>query len=501
MCVLSMGTDNDAYGNDPRGKTVYARLVLTDGTMVKVETDVKASDAKSESNQNPTIYDAMAMYNHHLVSYSVDKNDVYSLKDRSDAPIAKNTTLKIENGVAGMDINFNGETRYTANSNTVFVVAETDDDSYNDYDFTVYTGVKNVPDIDSRTTGTNVAVAADGKVAKVVYIEDADVAGTGEVIFVETDADAKLIKDSELGNYYEIEAVVDGQVKTLNVKQNSSADTALIADKGIVALKSVTENSDGLVTSVREYKGYDKVTGDGFIEGSSTQKAEKDTVGLDDTRYAWTDDVVVVRYDYKGDFSTSRISSIKTDGNDEFVAVLDGDVITGICILEVRGQEGNTPDEPSVVDGYKTHVSKVDGSDIFVYAVDSESKGNKQAVAIAYLNDEGYTIIQAVSNTTIKAEKDGVTYTFNIVFNEAKEITYTNNMGGEWQLKGDKYAAKGDKVTVVVSHPAWNRDDARTFNYSGAATGTTGAVTTTTGSYSFQVVISDNTQALTVTIG
>ena len=499
--VLSMGTDNDAYGNDPRGKTVYARLVLTDGTMVKVETDVKASDAKSESNQNPTIYDAMAMYNHHLVSYSVDKNDVYSLKDRSDAPIAKNTTLKIENGVAGMDINFNGETRYTANSNTVFVVAETDDDSYNDYDFTVYTGVKNVPDIDSRTTGTNVAVAADGKVAKVVYIEDADVAGTGEVIFVETDADAKLIKDSELGNYYEIEAVVDGQVKTLNVKQNSSADTALIADKGIVALKSVTENSDGLVTSVREYKGYDKVTGDGFIEGSSTQKAEKDTVGLDDTRYAWTDDVVVVRYDYKGDFSTSRISSIKTDGNDEFVAVLDGDVITGICILEVRGQEGNTPDEPSVVDGYKTHVSKVDGSDIYVNAVASESNGNKQAVAIAYLKDEGYTNIQAVSNTTIKAEKDGVTYTFNIVFNEAKEITYTNNMGGEWQLKGDKYAAKGDKVTVVVSHPAWNRDDARTFNYSGAATGTTGAVTTTTGSYSFQVVISDNTQALTVTIG
>ena len=294
---------------------------------------------------------------------------------------------------------------------------------------------------------------------------------------------------------------MDGQVKTLNVKQNSSADTALIADKGIVALKSVTENSDGLVTSVREYKGYDKVTGDGFIEGSSTQKAEKDTVGLDGTRYAWTDDVVVVRYDYKGDFSTSRISSIKTDGNDEFVAVLDGDVITGICILEVRGQEGNTPDEPSVIDGYKTHVSKVDGSDIYVNAVASESNGNKQAVAIAYLKDEGYTNIQAVSNTTIKAEKDGVTYTFNIVFNEAKEITYTNNMGGEWQLKGDKYAAKGDKVTVVVSHPAWNRDDARTFNYSGAATGTTGAVTTTTGSYSFQVVISDNTQALTVTIG
>lgn len=55
------------------------------------------------------------------------------------------------------------------------MVADTDEDSYDDYDFTVYTGVKNVPDIDGRTE-TKVVVAAekDSNVAKVVYIEDAD---------------------------------------------------------------------------------------------------------------------------------------------------------------------------------------------------------------------------------------------------------------------------------------------------------------------------------------
>ena len=47
-----------------------------------------------------------------------------------------------------MNISFNSKERYTANSNTIFVVADTDEDSYDDYDFTVYTGVKNVPDID-----------------------------------------------------------------------------------------------------------------------------------------------------------------------------------------------------------------------------------------------------------------------------------------------------------------------------------------------------------------
>ena len=83
---------------------MYARLVLTDGTMVKVETDVKNGDTS---------------LNNHLVSYTVDKNDVYSLSDRSSAKISTDTDLKIENGVAGMNISFNSKERYTANSATM----------------------------------------------------------------------------------------------------------------------------------------------------------------------------------------------------------------------------------------------------------------------------------------------------------------------------------------------------------------------------------------------
>ena len=290
--VLSMGTDNDQYGkgDNNKGETVYARLVLTDGTLVKVETD--------EKNTN---------LNNHLVSYTVDKKDVYSLSDRSSAAISADTDLKIENGVAGMNITFNSKERYTANSNTIFVVADTDEDSYDDYDFTVYTGVKNVPDIDGRTE-TKVVVAAekDSNVAKVVYIEDADTAGD------------KLVKN---------------------------------AKAGIVALKSVTENADGLVTSIKAYDSYND--GDGYVTGVGTEKAEKSTVMLKsidqlsdkNIRYAWTDDVAVVRYDYKGDFNISRISSIKDDDNDGYIAVMDGDVITGICVLEEDDKNPQKPQE------------------------------------------------------------------------------------------------------------------------------------------------------------
>ena len=226
--------------------------------------------------------------------------------------------------------------------------------AYDDYDFTVYTGVKNVPDIDGRAeTEVVVATEKDSNVAKVVYIEDADTAGTGEVIFAAANPKAKRVKDTEIGNWYEINAVVGGEIVTLQVKENSAAADKLVKNvaAGVVALKSVTENADGLVTSVKLYDGYND--GDGYVTGIGTEKAEKSTVMLksidqindSNARYAWTDDVVVVRYDYKGDFNISRISSIKDDDNDGYIAVLDGDVITGICVLEKDDKGPQKPQE------------------------------------------------------------------------------------------------------------------------------------------------------------
>ena len=170
--VLSMGTDGDQYDNteDSRGTTVYARLVLTDGTLMKVETDNNADEIKYLRN--------------HIVSYSTDSSDVYTLsvRDVNDDPddnmsgtdgiqdADTDTLLNIENGVASFKASTD---RYTANSNTVFIVADSDDDSYDDYDFSIYTGVKNVPDIAGQA-GAKVDVAADEDgVAKVVYVEDA----------------------------------------------------------------------------------------------------------------------------------------------------------------------------------------------------------------------------------------------------------------------------------------------------------------------------------------
>ncbi|MFB2020919.1 S-layer homology domain-containing protein [Pseudoflavonifractor sp. P01025] len=354
--VLTMGTDGDKFDNSQnnnKSETVYARLVLTDGTIVKVETDAKKSEIANLRNQ--------------LVAYSVDKNDVYTLnvKGVAKADVADAVSdVKIENGKAGFKA-YKAGNSYSANSNTVFIVVDSDD-KYDDYDVTVYTGIKNVPDIDAIANKTVSAVALDNKgaVAKVVYIEDGDVSGTEQVIYAIANTNAKIQKDKENGEYYEITAVVNGEIKTLNVKAGSnSAVNALVKNvdttnaakisgtKYVVALKSITENADGFITSAKVYAKLD-ADNDGVLDTSNklyvtgTMKAENGTVGLANKYYAYSDDVIVARWDLDDqDVELSRINSVKNDSNDVAVAVMDGNTVIGLFIIEVKGGEGenNTP--------------------------------------------------------------------------------------------------------------------------------------------------------------
>lgn len=209
--------------------------------------------------------------------------------------------------------------------------------------------------------------------------------GSTDVIYALADTDPKIVRNSDISDYYEIDAVVNGEVVTLNVKTNSTAAEKLVTDiaangadmyevtedeQWIVALEGITENSDGLVTNVRVYDP--EVDGDGFVSGTGTGKAENETVRLDDegSRFAWDDEVVVVRYDYKGDFSVSRISSIKTDANDGYVAVLDSNVLTGICIIEKNGGEGE--DSETITEGDVSYNASVSsrGNGTIVFDVD-----------------------------------------------------------------------------------------------------------------------------------
>ena len=473
--VLSMGTDKDQFGSDlsgNKGTTVYARLVLTDGTVVKVETDAKFSEIASLKN--------------HIVSYSKDKKDVYSLTDRSHAfDLADATNLDVNNGKAGMtlvDSASEGKTSAVANANTVFIVAESDSESYDDYDFSVYTGVKNVPDIDGDADTKAVVALKDGSnVAKVVYIQDAEVSGATDVVFAYADKTPKYTKDKD-GKIFEIDAIKDGEAITLKIKEGSAAakklvtfsgftaNTALSMDKAgeeyLVALKGITENADGYVTNVRLYDedalanqtaGKDM---DGVISGTGiTDKSKDDVVTLtkvnggSDKTYTWSDNVTVAQYNDKsdkGEFSKSKMSSIKADTNDRYLAVMDDGVIIGLLTEYVAGND-KAP-EGGVTSGIiKNKVANVDSIDAG-YTI---SKTGKVTIDFTvdvpeYVPDNA--VVTVTGDLYIDGDFDGplsLSATGGTVKNGKATIRMTGSgYDHDWKLTLDNVAVSYDKVIV-----------------------------------------------------
>ena len=505
--VLSMGSDNDKWDNDPLGTTVYARLVLTDGTVVKVETDAKFSEIASLKN--------------HIVSYSKDKKDVYSLTDRSHAfDLADATNLDVNNGKAGMtlvDSASEGKTSAVANANTVFIVAESDSESYDDYDFSVYTGVKNVPDIDGDADTKAVVALKDGSnVAKVVYIQDAEVSGATDVVFAYADKTPKYTKDKD-GKIFEIDAIKDGEAITLKIKEGSAAakklvtfsgftaNTALSMDKAgeeyLVALKGITENADGYVTNVRLYDedalanqtaGKDM---DGVISGTGiTDKSKDDVVTLtkvnggSDKTYTWSDNVTVAQYNDKsdkGEFSKSKMSSIKADTNDRYLAVMDDGVIIGLLTEYVAGND-KAP-EGGVTSGIiKNKVANVDSIDAG-YTI---SKTGKVTIDFTvdvpeYVPDNA--VVTVTGDLYIDGDFDGplsLIATGGTVKNGKATIRMTGSgYDHDWKLTLDNVAVKYDKVIVKYVDADGKALNGVTKNSSGTLTET--LVTSGTASIDF----------------
>ena len=143
----------------------------------------------------------------------------------ADTTIDKKTGVVTENGKSTVYVNDSKNEpkadTVRANSNTIFVVNDDDD-------VTVYTGIKNVPDISAKDTknGTvTVAVVMDGNYADVVYIYSKDMSISGDsgdrVYILDPKPDASV--DNDDNKYYEYDAIVNGKIGTIKATSNNLA--------------------------------------------------------------------------------------------------------------------------------------------------------------------------------------------------------------------------------------------------------------------------------------
>ena len=336
--VSTIGTQSSIYGD---GSTFGAKLVLTDGTVLKVTLDdntIKAADktANGGDNSGDTSPAEMNYWKDRLVAYTKEDDGTYSLSVRSNKRAAA-PSLSIKNGasaIAGLT-DQDGNPIY-ADKNTVFMVCE----SLTDDDYSIYVGYSNVPDITAASGAQAMAYGKNG-IAKVVFMTDVNAVGTGEVVYILGANNDKVIKDAN-GDFYEFNAVVKGEAVTLQVRDNATnLGTLLAANKGdAVVATSVTYNSKGLVTKV-DLASMSLTDGYQVYNGTKRQSSQG-LVGFtyvsstnDYATYLVINDKAVVAYYDGTDLTMSTVGGITTDRNDKaYVAFDDGEVI-GVLVIKV----------------------------------------------------------------------------------------------------------------------------------------------------------------------
>ena len=289
------------------------KLLFTDGTVEIVTVSDKSDTIKVDS----------------LYTYTRNSDDVYTLTLKDDLQGSDvGTKLSGEQGKATVTIN---GTEYYANSKTEFLYYNRDTDSYS-----AWTGIANYPGFSNGTVKYNYAVDADpiSKSLKAVYISAVSdvLEGSETTSFIYVKGDENVIIDADLGNFYELKAVIDGEITSVMVAAEAYPGSSVMINK-------VNVNEDNVVTSLTPVSNTNGVltNGDGAICGVPvTVKDVRNgniifTVSGSDVEFVYSSDVKVYEYNTdEGAFYTKAVTSLRGQNfaaNEMFVQIDDAAVV------------------------------------------------------------------------------------------------------------------------------------------------------------------------------
>ena len=316
-------TDGTAGHND----YVYvAEIAPTGGAKADLEADAYFIDGTNKVvvvDNDDEIKDNDAFENK-WYSYNEKSNGKYELeaitgeKNKTYTVSADNQKI-VENGKSSIYTDKVGGAK--ANNDTIFVVNDDDD-------VTAYTGIKNVPDITSKTADVTVAVVNDGAYADVVYIYSADMSISGDsgdrVYLLEESPNASVDKDDN--KYYEYDAIVNGEITTVkatdkNLKiglyQNVSYDeNGYMDDQDLV--KDASDDDFKVYTSIKtiSYK-----SGVLSLGSNDVVLADKYTIFVNDDGDGKTTTPSSLAKNFGKDGTYSETVFVFEDDNDEAVEV------------------------------------------------------------------------------------------------------------------------------------------------------------------------------------
>ena len=434
-------------------------LLFTDGTTKIVTTD-KDYNAKK------------GMVKHDIVTYKVNADGEYTLKalpteklvsakSSMNGQTLTNETLSMENNKAGLKIN---GTTYTANSASVFVVA----DAGSTDDFTAYTGVKNAPSINTTKaaklseTADTYAYCKSGKMITVMFVfpgKDVEINdATSNALFVANGSVSNLIHDND-GDYFTFSAVVDGELKTVKVAQDVKVDGVKQTEKQIKKnfgglFKSYTTDK-GIITSVKtyaDYENYQDVENESAVNGtvSGIDKVSKEytvKLGLQKNgEYKYTvtvdKDAKIFYVNTDDEISVSSYSAIAKDDNDDVYAVIKDYMVKTLIVYEQDGNDAN-PVKPDLSKDVEVKSVDIDTPNTTItYYVEAGKKDLTTSDIKAILADKGCK--------DITKSGDKWSFTYDGMSFEGVTVVTTQVYVVTFKCTVDKYTVTPNKVTVAA---------------------------------------------------
>ncbi len=410
--VIGMGSSN-THGSETRGVT----LLLADGTQKAVTAKMDDWSVMTRSTQSGAypgigtgtsdrnlVEDGIA----DLVTYSVGSDGVYKLTlvgektlVSSDGNTANNKivysgkydtaadsksgtgNVSFVNGKSEMKLTSNydganntgtvtaGSKTYYTTSKTIFMVATQKKtanmvaDAYNGRNYNVYVGYENAPSFITTSDAIHGMAFATNKQytnqIDVVYIDAYKMAGVSgaDTYFVKDGSDIITTSD---GKYYELPAVIDGELTTILIDAevkaswNGTPDTKLEnAEKGVYAIENIIKNNKDIIESC------DLVAFN--VNGTGTVRDRDTVLGIGNSitsaaYWAYNSDTKVYYVDSDWNLSEVGMSGIQTDGNDKVFAMHDGGTpnkkLTYVFVREIE-DEGAV--EPPKVDAGKYSIN------------------------------------------------------------------------------------------------------------------------------------------------
>ena len=389
--VIGTGSTN-AYGSETKGVT----LLFPDGTQKEVTAKLTDGSALSEKDTNVAqkVNDMIG----DLVTYTVDSDGVYKLTVKDQWDTTTPTSLKFTNGKSYFT--FDGSAaKYTTSETLFFVVTGsvkggTNSDQFDvasgkKLTYNVYKGYANMPSLDSsKVKGFAVQYSTDYRTQiEAVYIAAESVKGiSGLNTFVAFKANADVKTDST-GSYYELPAVVDGEVTTVKMDYATfKAATEINNTTGVYAYSSVVTDKNGIITSGTKTNeantvyldsnpsyGWGKAVGvveaNGIVIGvgakANSGEADVDTLKTNAMYWAYDKDTKIFYVNDAYDTITeSSAESIATDILDVVYFTVDSEtkVLDTVFIVDKTATNPGTPSTPGTIAGTSSTSSNSDAA-------------------------------------------------------------------------------------------------------------------------------------------